>query len=75
MKPKAEKAMFGITKTDDETPVSEEASAAAQSDATNTIFNGPADLVLERKMKKKADEEAKKAEEKPAEEKPAENTA
>ena len=72
VKPKAEKAMFGITKTDDETPVSEEASAAAQSEATNTIFNGPADLVLERKMKKKAEEDAKKAEEKPGEEKPTE---
>ena len=73
-KPKAEKAMFGIAKADETETVTEEASAAAQSDATNTIFNGPADLVLERKMKKKADEEAKKAEEKPAEEKPAENT-
>jgi len=68
MKPKADKAMFGITKTDENEVVTEEASAAAQSEATNTIFNGPADLVLERKMKKKADEDAKKA----AEEKPAE---
>jgi hypothetical protein len=75
MKPKAEKAMFGITKTDENETVTEEASAAAQSEATNTIFNGPADLVLERKMKKKAEEDAKKVEEKPAEEKPTENTA
>jgi hypothetical protein len=67
MKPKAEKAMFGIAKADENEVVTEEASAAAQSEATNTIFNGPADLVLERKMKKKADEEAKKAEETPAE--------
>ena len=76
VKPKAEKAMFGISKEDEtETPVTEEASVAAQSEATNTIFNGPPDLVLERKMKKKAEEDAKKAEEKPAEEKPAENNA
>ena len=75
MKPKAEKAMFGITKTDENETVTEEASAAAQSEATNTIFNGPADLVLERKMKKKAEEDAKKAEEKPAEEKASETTA
>jgi hypothetical protein len=70
-KPKAEKAMFGIAKADETETVTEEASAAAQSEATNTIFNGPADLVLERKMKKKAEEDAKKA----AEEKPAENNA
>ena len=70
MKPKAEKdnkPLFGITKAEENETVTEEASAAAQSDATNTIFNGPADLVLERKMKKKAEEDAKKAEEKPAE--------
>ena len=63
VKPKAEKAMFGISKEDETETVTEEASAQAQSEATNTLFNGPADLVLERKMKKKAEEDAKKVEE------------
>ena len=62
VKPKAEKAMFGISKEDETETVTEEASAQAQSEATNTLFNGPADLVLERKMKKKAEEDTKKAE-------------
>jgi len=59
---KDNKPLFGITKVNDETPVSEAESAASQSAATNTIFNGPADLVLERKIKRAAEKAAEEAE-------------
>ena len=49
--PKEEKKMFGITKVENE--VAEIASEAEAT--TNTLFSGPADLVLERKMKKAAE--------------------
>ena len=67
VKPKADKPLFGMTKVEGEEPTEEESSKAKE-DAVNTIFNGPADLVLERKMKKAA-EAAEKAVEKAVEEK------
>jgi hypothetical protein len=67
----AEKKLFGPATETASTPVAtisrveEEVNEVVVNDAKNTIFGAVGDLVLERKMKEKAETEKSESEEKP----------